>query len=367
MPSDLASFCGPRQRGLSLIELMIALLLGSLLTLGVVNVFIANQESTRVQNALSRLQQYGRVAVEFLNKDVRRAGYQGCNSVNSVSEVAATAVTLQGVRVFSRPTSSTTLVPDASGSVADVVKSIARPGSDILVVDYAEFLGNELITAAFESGDGGFTLSAPAGTPAPQPQCQLSADDLVVVSNCLTSHVFRVSSATSCSGGSGDVNLVFSPADNSNPLTNASFKYLDTAEVAKMNQMIWFVADTGRDRMGADVYALYRLNADQPVSAAEEMIEGVESLQFELGQFVNGNVRLVPPTAANIDWDQVQELRYALLVQTLDPISDANDAQVYQLLSTEVGPTGTPSHGGGRFVRRVFTGAQGIRNTAYDS
>ena len=49
-----------RQKGMSLIELMVAMGLGLFLILGVVNVFIANKDSTQVETSLARLQEMNR-------------------------------------------------------------------------------------------------------------------------------------------------------------------------------------------------------------------------------------------------------------------------------------------------------------------
>ncbi|MQM39532.1 hypothetical protein KBTX_03561 [wastewater metagenome] len=64
-----------RQQGLTLIELMIALVLGLMLSAGAVQLFIANKQSYRLQDALARVQENGRFAVHRLSRDIRMAGY----------------------------------------------------------------------------------------------------------------------------------------------------------------------------------------------------------------------------------------------------------------------------------------------------
>ncbi|MGH8540908.1 MAG: PilW family protein, partial [Stenotrophobium sp.] len=63
------------QSGLTLIELMIALVLGLLIIAGVGEVFLAGRASYSVQQRLSNLQENGRFALHFLQSDIRRAGY----------------------------------------------------------------------------------------------------------------------------------------------------------------------------------------------------------------------------------------------------------------------------------------------------
>lgn len=67
-----------RQRGLSLIELMVAILLSSLLLLGVLELYSNTSRTDRSGSALADLQDDARVAMEFIKRDIRRAGYLGC-------------------------------------------------------------------------------------------------------------------------------------------------------------------------------------------------------------------------------------------------------------------------------------------------
>jgi prepilin-type N-terminal cleavage/methylation domain-containing protein len=72
----------PRQRGLSLIELSVALFIGLILSAGVAQVFINSSESQRFQQAMARVQETGRFGLERMARDVRRSGYQGCGGDN---------------------------------------------------------------------------------------------------------------------------------------------------------------------------------------------------------------------------------------------------------------------------------------------
>jgi type IV pilus assembly protein PilW len=71
--------------GLSLIEIMIALLIGALLLGGILQIFIGSKQTYRMQEALSRLQENGRFALDYLANDIRMAGYWGCLSTSTVN------------------------------------------------------------------------------------------------------------------------------------------------------------------------------------------------------------------------------------------------------------------------------------------
>src|SRR5690554_7701360 len=60
--------------GFTLVELMIALVLGLLVIAGVGSVFLANQNAYRTNVALGEAQESARISFEFLARDIRSAG-----------------------------------------------------------------------------------------------------------------------------------------------------------------------------------------------------------------------------------------------------------------------------------------------------
>lgn len=63
------------QKGFSIVELMIALVIGLLLMTGVIQVFISSKQTYATNEAMARLQENGRFALEFIARSARIAGY----------------------------------------------------------------------------------------------------------------------------------------------------------------------------------------------------------------------------------------------------------------------------------------------------
>lgn len=63
------------ERGFSIVELMIALLLGVILLGGVIQVFLSSRQTYSANEAMSRMQENGRFALEFIARSARLAGY----------------------------------------------------------------------------------------------------------------------------------------------------------------------------------------------------------------------------------------------------------------------------------------------------
>jgi|GEM_PF-1094697 len=65
-----------KQAGFSLVELMIAMLLGIFLIGGLISVFISSASNYKVQQALTEVQHKGRYVLRMLRQDVQGAGFE---------------------------------------------------------------------------------------------------------------------------------------------------------------------------------------------------------------------------------------------------------------------------------------------------
>jgi type IV pilus assembly protein PilW len=74
------NFAMRRQAGVSLIELMVALVLGLFLTLGAVTIYNQSRNTYRTTEAVARLQEVGRLAMDVVESDVRMANYWGLSN-----------------------------------------------------------------------------------------------------------------------------------------------------------------------------------------------------------------------------------------------------------------------------------------------
>lgn len=69
-----------RQRGASLVELMVALLLGLVVVAAAMGVFLANKQTYVASESIGRLQETSRVAFELMARDLREAGADACGA-----------------------------------------------------------------------------------------------------------------------------------------------------------------------------------------------------------------------------------------------------------------------------------------------
>ena len=67
-------------QGMSLIEVMIALLIATVLIGGMLQIFVATKASYQMQQGVARVQENGRFAMQLIERSVRMAGYMGCGN-----------------------------------------------------------------------------------------------------------------------------------------------------------------------------------------------------------------------------------------------------------------------------------------------
>ena len=210
-------------QGFSLVELMIALLIGLLITGSMISVFIATRTASKTTSGVASLTDGGRVALDFLQQGIRSAGFMACNTpartVNSVTAGTSVAATdyveaLGGYEaVGSDPTTSaSTPISTVSATATSVVAADTSTsgwtggldsmlanqvvqGSDVLVVhtllpQTAPNPSTVYLTAPAAVGATTVTVSAMLGSVTLNPT-QLP---VVLISNCATSVAVQIRS-----------------------------------------------------------------------------------------------------------------------------------------------------------------------------
>ncbi len=82
----------PKQKGFSLVELMIAATIGLLITLAISTLFITTRQSYSQNDNTAKMQEHARFALELISQDLRHAGFLGNVGCNvSIAEATVTA------------------------------------------------------------------------------------------------------------------------------------------------------------------------------------------------------------------------------------------------------------------------------------
>jgi type IV pilus assembly protein PilW len=87
---------GKFQKGLSLLELLIALTLGIFILASLIGLFVNTKGTYRLNENLARLQENGRFAISFLSRDLRLTDYKACATSDRLDD-AITGVNDSGL------------------------------------------------------------------------------------------------------------------------------------------------------------------------------------------------------------------------------------------------------------------------------
>lgn len=287
-----------RVRGITLIELMVAMLLGLLVVGGAIGMFVANKRTYTATESLGRIQEGGRIGFELLARDVREADGTPCrqpqpaplpNPVDTASSRMLPVANLlssiepwktwgSGVLGYEGGGSPNQLAgTDAielrsANTNAVTVASFAAPAFTLSTPDHG-FEANDVVMVCDENQATIFQIGAPAGANVP----------ITATGNCGTG--LGLYGTTGC----GTKAYTYSTVAHGQ------------AMMARLHAVRWYVGANGR---GGNSLWQQSMGA-----AAVEIIDGVRDL--ELTYLLPGAITYVN-AAAGTPWKNVKAVRIVL-------------------------------------------------------
>lgn len=349
------------QFGLSLVELMISVTLGLLLMAGVVQMFISSNRVFGTQQDLSRIQETGRLGIEFIGRDLRMASFSGCRNTvieqgtssiadpltnppgNAVGLVGLHRNFTEGLHGYSINSSGghdlPTGITSDLGSTFTVIKN-----SDIIVIRGGYERGmliKRVNTAAEVYGYSDQSLDAN--------NCieGLCDGGIAIISNCRNGRVFKLSVAPTKSG-----NEVTVTHGDSWIVTEPSLDIYPRGTITPIHTVAYFVAISATPT-GNTMPSLWQKIDNEP---AVEILQGVERL---------GLLYMAKPTAAIPNppyevaadvgtWDLISSVQAELVVRGDKPF-ELDSPQSYSFRAGTITPTD-------RYMRKVFKATFSLRS-----
>lgn len=397
-----------RAGGFSLVELMIALVLGLLVAEGIYILFAAAGKVNTTQTALSRLQENGRIAMSLIADDLRSAGRLACGSKASPlvftdalpahvagqpAEARAPADLAggtpypldRGIFIGGSRCAAKSCSPAIAGvPAAGLAAGDKPPGTDVLSVRYLQ--GDGLAADAASQvcdADGRIAALNLRRVPGDAVLDGLKSSHLALLAGCTQAQIFQA-------GVQGDtvqpvVGGLGAPKCSS---ADAHARLFDLDAQLQTSVYYLQLADDGKVR-GRKVAALMR----RTNGVAAEVVQGVERFDLrysltdaagnahwldadELGRHVAADGGVLQCAAAGAvqpcSWKDVDAVEISLLVNTVDdlPAESAADAWDYRYSvdgdkvlrpAAAMPVTGLPS---GRMLRREFRTVVALRGLA---
>lgn len=312
-----------RAAGFTLVELMIAMLLGLIVIAGVTSVFLAGQQSFRTNNALSDVEDGSRIAFELMSRDIREAGLTGCDSTsNRVANVLSNQATGwwanwgNALHGYGGANSNAT---DGDVDQADpAVTTGTGIGQRVAGTDSLEVISAGNLPVTIESDKepaANFKLNMPSPTLQSGDVIIVCSPDhatIVQISNYNNNNVTvvhntgNVVSPGNCSKGLGY------PTDCSSTNGNI-YTFPPNSLIAGLTASDWYIGNNPAGGKSLYRIALVNVNQTGVTTQAQEMVRNVTDMQITYLQ--NPNTSFV--SAANVtNWAAVIAARVTLTVQS---------------------------------------------------
>jgi type IV pilus assembly protein PilW len=326
-----------RNRGFSLVELMVSMTIGLILLGGAISVLYSSKVTYAENERVARLQESGRAAVELMLRDMRAGGFKGCNQTTPLTNALPSPTGL--LWNFSAPVQGFESTGASSWSPAvDAAIVTPRGGSDIIAVRTSRIDAPTFTTnASPATSTADLTVDKATTDTLPTPST-------VMISDCSAAAVFRVTTFTD---GGGTATLAHG--------VDLGIPFPAGALVVPVDTIIYFIRDSATVRNGVRSPSLWRkVGAD----AEQELIEGIESMQILYGVDADGDrlVNSYEKASAITNWSRVISVSISMLVRSLEPNALTADTGTYPMLDTSFTAPGD------RYERTLYTTTVALRN-----
>ncbi len=350
-----------RMQGFTLVELMVAVTIGLIILVAVAQIFTTSRATYQVEEGLARVQENGRIAMEFLARDLRMAGYAGCFNVNKTMDTTfgytavsrlqtttfatdfATAPPLEPLHIrghnYTSPGTWTPALPGIFGAVTPI------DGTDVLAIRRGDTQSFPLETAMGTTG-ANVDLGANLGT-------ALAVGNVVMVTDCQGFDIFQITNI--------DANQALAhggPGPNLDG--NLSRNYTANAEVMKLLTRVYFIGR--RAGLATNPPSLFMLDMNEALTL--ELVENVENMQILYGEDVDGDqsADIYRTADAIVPWSRVVSVRVALLLRTPTETGTDVDTNVYDMFGDTGSATDDFDPANDRRQRRIFNSTIQLRN-----
>lgn len=339
VPQPMRRSC---QRGLTLIELMISMVIGLFLVAGLA-VLIASQSGARAEvDKAGRLIENGRYAIQSLTQDIQLAGYWG-----ELTTLPAVPGTLPDPCALTASAVQAAMAISIQAYNAPVTSPLTcltnhKPGTDILVIRRAD-----TDIDSIKVSDVVDITKLTAG----QMYLQTGLNPAGLAFTSVLQSSVPASDATTF-----NLNRTIRPA-------GATVDTTTRANIRKVLVQIYYISQcsvpigtscTGADG-GSPIPTLKRLDLSAgPAFTNTSIAEGIENFQVDYGVDADNNGT---PDGADVsgaalqvaDWPNVMTVRLHLLARSLETTPGHSDTKTYTL-----GTAGTTTATNDQYKRHVF-------------
>ena len=301
-----------RQRGLTLVELMIAITLELIVLASVIGVLLANRESYRTSEALSRMQENARFTFEALGRSIRAAGGNPCgatkvaNVLNKQSEFWWANWTNNAVRGYE---ANDAQFPQPVGS--GVAQRVA--GTDALIL-MSGALDEGVVITEHNPNSAQFKVNTT--------QHGLRDGDIVMACDNDHAAIFQVTNANSSNvtivhntgvGNPGNCSKGLGYPTDCGSVNGNSYTFAGNGFLAKLSAEAWYIGNNSRG--GRSLYRIFLARSGNNPTTTEEVVPDVRDMQLA---YLASGANDYTPADSITDWSQVRAVRLEITAEAPD-------------------------------------------------
>lgn len=315
-----------RLRGLSLIELMIALVLGLLVVGAAIAIFLSNRQTYRATEGLARVQENVRTSFELMARDLREASGNPC--VNNVA--LANVLNNSASRWYTNLNNWSGILVGYAGTQAFSDGSPpfgTAAGNRVSGTDAIQLLsgGGKVATIqAHDAAGGKFTLN--------RSDAGYAIGELLMACNGRQASVFQ---ATGASGSQVAYSASGNPGNCDGSLgltacTGTSYEYsVPNSVLTNLNASRWYVGYNGRNGGKSLYQSRLQITNGVPGIVNEEILEGVNDL--DITYLLSGRTSYVDALGVG-EWGDVLAIRLVLTLESMDKVGTDGNPITRQLI-----------------------------------
>lgn len=242
--------------GFSLVEIMLALALGAILSVSVLQVYLSVKSTYNSQAINARVQEDLRFADYILTQNIRAAGYAGCRKLGELQFTNSL-----GQSGFDFSVANSLRGYDSAHLPSYLVGHVV-PNSDVIIIQKADVDTTNILADVQQNTTSIKVEHNPA----------TEYNTILLISDCCCADLFIAK------------NWFGNMVRSKQPITHSYKK--NTAEISRFEEIAYFIGDTKRlDPAGQHIYGLYEMiNGGN----ARELVEGIKSMQISYGFATRG-------------------------------------------------------------------------------
>ncbi|MDR3491843.1 MAG: hypothetical protein P4M12_07380 [Gammaproteobacteria bacterium] len=245
--------------GMTLVELMVAMLLSCLIFTSVTSIYLVLQKNFKTQASLNALHENSQTALHILTENIKAAGYMGCAKLSD--------------NLYLKKFDSWSLSPEN--------KIIGK--DDAIIIQKINSMSATLVTGV-NHGSVLYISDKP----------RFKKGDVAVISDCIHAEMFKIENISYLEKSQR--------IQTSKPILADYNKY---AEVSLFQNESYFIAKTSRK----NISGLYLKENNKPKI---ELVEGIEKMRFLYDVNLNNKIVSLPANQIS-DWSLVRGVSIMLI------------------------------------------------------